>query len=236
MLIVGGSVYRAPSPYTLTTSYEKYTGDWGLNPKTKTYWTWSDIDALQAGVESRGIGTWTGEIRVTQLYVEVAGPRFTIDMLGVNLIDLFGYQFVLSYDTNILTATGFTSYSPFTFVVFSVVNDTGGYVGVSISMSPGVTAGVTANSTKLMQIIFFPDSLGESILDLLEPPEAEIKLMDVGGGKIAVDVYDGYFKNGEAVPEFPLGMALELFLVVAIVYVWWKRRHKTNPLKQIYRR
>jgi len=35
-----------------------------------------------------------------------------------------------------------------------------------------------------------------------------------------------------AVPEFPLGAALEIGLIVAITYVWWRSRRKTKITKQ----
>ena len=44
---------------------------------------------------------------------------------------------------------------------------------------------------------------------------------------------NGWIKAGEAAPEFPLGMALEMALAVLIFYVWWKRRHKTKLPKTL---
>ena len=72
MLVIGGEPFSG-SRETVTVDYAEYMYEWETNPATDSAWTWSDIDALEAGVRSEAIGGWTGEIRVTQLYVEVFG-------------------------------------------------------------------------------------------------------------------------------------------------------------------
>jgi len=54
----------------LTTSYLDYIQEWTLNPNTSDNWTWSEVDALEAGVSLRKEGI-AGEVRCTQVYVEV---------------------------------------------------------------------------------------------------------------------------------------------------------------------
>jgi hypothetical protein len=72
MLVIGGEAYDATGE-SLTLSYSEYSYDWETNPATGSDWTWQDIDFLEVGVRSQAIGGWAGEIRVTQLYVEVSG-------------------------------------------------------------------------------------------------------------------------------------------------------------------
>ena len=72
MLVIGGETYDATGQ-SLTISYSEYSYDWETNPATSSDWTWQDIDLLEVGVRSQEIGGWTGEIRVTQIYVEVFG-------------------------------------------------------------------------------------------------------------------------------------------------------------------
>jgi hypothetical protein len=73
MLVIGGEAYGQTYGESLTLSYAEYSYEWWTNPATDSDWTWQDIDLLEVGVISNAIGVWTGEIRVTQLYVEVFG-------------------------------------------------------------------------------------------------------------------------------------------------------------------
>ena len=73
MLVIGGEAFDATEE-SLTLSYSEYSYEWETNPLTDLKWTWSDLDSLEAGVRSlQDGGSWTGEVRVTQLYVEVFG-------------------------------------------------------------------------------------------------------------------------------------------------------------------
>jgi len=72
VLKTGGTVYAGTSK-TVTTSWADYSQVWTTNPDTGNPWTWSEIDALQAGVALRrcqpsGVGRRT---YCTQVYVEV---------------------------------------------------------------------------------------------------------------------------------------------------------------------
>ena len=77
---VDGNNYMSTDIST-TSSYTTYSNEWTTNPNTGSPWTWSDINSLEAGVRSNFAGTVGqdqgqgqtayGEIRLTQLYVEV---------------------------------------------------------------------------------------------------------------------------------------------------------------------
>jgi hypothetical protein len=97
--------YTSASSYQLTTSYAMYYWDWGLNPYTSEPWSWSDLASLQAGIAVLATGTWTGELRVTQLYVEILGPRVPLDIRAEGAMDLWGYSLYLNYSTSTLSAT-----------------------------------------------------------------------------------------------------------------------------------
>jgi hypothetical protein len=43
------------------------------------------------------------------------------------------------------------------------------------------------------------------------------------------DITDGHY-NVPPVPEFPLGAAVEVGLIVAVVYIWWTRRRKLKEV------
>lgn len=115
ILVIGGNVF-AGSAVIPSTVYAEYSNEWTVNPATDSAWTWSEISALQAGVQSQQSGaTWDGELRVTQMFVEVyheAGlldttytmpfgtvvgtsgsfpllsVNFTVDSIGTSLLDI----------------------------------------------------------------------------------------------------------------------------------------------------
>jgi hypothetical protein len=60
------------SVITPTTTYANYTSEWAVSPFTGKAWSWDELENFQAGVIAQKVGdTWTGELRVTQLYVEI---------------------------------------------------------------------------------------------------------------------------------------------------------------------
>jgi len=69
-VVIGGMQYLG-AKQILTGSYAQYTENWAQNPATGANWTWSSIDALEAGIYTVPAGKWTGDVHVTQLYVEV---------------------------------------------------------------------------------------------------------------------------------------------------------------------
>jgi len=69
-VVIGGMQYLG-AKQILTGSYAQYTENWAQNPATGANWTWSNIDALEAGIYTIPTGKWTGDVHVTQLYVEV---------------------------------------------------------------------------------------------------------------------------------------------------------------------
>ena len=72
LLVIAGTAYSRPdTTFTLNTTYAQYASGWATNPATGANWTWSDIDALEAGFKCEKVGPVSPEQRVTQLYVEV---------------------------------------------------------------------------------------------------------------------------------------------------------------------
>jgi hypothetical protein len=81
ILVIGGNTYSWPS-FIPSRNYRTYSFDWLTNPATGLPWTWSDVDTLEAGVRSVQRGsTWTGELRVTQLYVTVVAGEMETSAL-----------------------------------------------------------------------------------------------------------------------------------------------------------
>jgi len=59
------------------------------------------------------------------------GSPFSVNITIQDVTGMLGYSFRLSYDTNVLTATGFTTYTPFTYVWPSSIDDAAGTVDIA---------------------------------------------------------------------------------------------------------
>jgi len=95
------------------------------------------------------------------------GSTFSINITVSEVEDLFGYQFTLSYNTTVLTATSYESYAPFTYKWGAIINDTGGYLSLIYTMVPPVSQGKGMYGTvPLLKITFSVDAFGVSRLDL----------------------------------------------------------------------
>ena len=116
---------------------------------------------------------------------------FSINITVANVEKLWVYQFMLYYNTTILTATDYGSYSPFTEKAFTQINDTAGWIFLAYSMPFGEKVGFsTVDPTPIARIDFTVDAYGRSSLDLRKS-----LLVTVDAEAIPHDVSDGYFDN-----------------------------------------
>jgi flagellin-like protein len=69
---IGGSNYNNPNAHSLNTNYVEYSYNWATNPNTNSAWTWTNIDALEAGVGLTQSGGYSSyQTRCTQVWIEV---------------------------------------------------------------------------------------------------------------------------------------------------------------------
>jgi hypothetical protein len=105
-----GTEYRG-SEQTVTTSYADYSEQWNTNPETGSAWTWTEIDALQAGVALRD-ATGGEHTLCTQVYVEVSCNTY--------------YQSPgMLTSTNLLSSESASSIDSFSYDASSIPLDTG---------------------------------------------------------------------------------------------------------------
>ena len=182
--------YSSTASYIPTTEYARYTFDWGLNPYTAAPWQWGEMAALVAGVISFANGPWSGELRVTQLYVEIVGsPTFDADVWVEGAVDLWGFSLIVSYDTGVLSAVGVGNYTPFSKALPSSINDVAGYAAFGYTMPAGSEFGTSGNVT-CGKVSFVPDSEGFSTLDL-----SNTKLSNSKAAVIPHSVVNSMFEN-----------------------------------------
>ena len=209
-IVITGAFPSEGSIHSLTTTYQTYTSEWGVNPETGDYWTWSDIDSLEAGVGSITIPGGE-EIRVTQMYVEVSGSRLTVDITVQDVTDLWGWQFELSYDPNVIEGVWADQYygGKRTVVIGPFLESDGGFVMVGAGAGWNNTYGKLALTLAYLSTkdpTYCPDGDGiiaTLVFAVVGKGETEIRLDSLTGlqdpegvvcsGRDCVE--DGYFRN-----------------------------------------
>ena len=209
-LVIEGEEHVGEEKLTGLTNktYTIWTNEWGKNPATDDFWTWAEIDQLEAGVKSKLIqgGKWAGEMRVTQLYVEVSGPRFTVDVNVEDVTDLSIYQFEMFYNPDIIEGVWVNPKDAVEVGPF--LGSAGGYV----TQTPGIwnnTRGwlsITGAYLAETDPAKSPDgdgTLSTVIFRVVRKGETELRLgkktglMDPEGDWIIYgeNLEDGYFRN-----------------------------------------
>jgi hypothetical protein len=118
---------------------------------------------------------------------------FEISITIFNVTDLYGYEFSLSYDPNILCCISLTIHDPLNethYLPEFAVNNTAGLVWVKVTYySPAVP--ITTNATEtLVTLIFRVKGIGATPLDL-----HNTSLTDVYERPIIHEAEDGFFAN-----------------------------------------
>lgn len=125
------------------------------------------------------------------------GSTFSINITIANVEKMWGYQFIVYYNTTVLNATDYSSYDPFTMEAVTQINDTAGWVFLSYTMPFGETVGFsTADPAPIARIEFTVDGLGISTLHM---EETGLPSVPIDGEPIAIahDTHDGFFANVE---------------------------------------
>ncbi len=152
------------------------------------------------------------------------GSNFRVNITIADVNNLFAYQFVLGYNTAILTATNYGRYPPLESPLPSWIDDAAGIVEIAAYTFIPDPVGVTfVDPTPVAYIDFYVEGVGTSLLDLRDSV-----LGDPLGNAISHWTYDGFFSNESGVPEFPFGFAMEFSLLLGVAFViLQKRRRKT---------
>jgi len=119
---------------------------------------------------------------------------FRINITVADIQHLWGYQFILSYNTSILTATDFGLYPPLIYLLPSEINDVQGYVALASFIVIGDWEGLTTLEPKsIAWIEFVVDDRGTSSLDL----HSSILVIFTGSDILHAphEVVDGFFDN-----------------------------------------
>jgi hypothetical protein len=158
----------------------------------------------------------------------VPGSTFDINITVADVQNLLGFEIVLSYYTDILSATDLEFYPPFQHIVVSHINDTEGYVSLlAITYLGDLEGFTTIDPAPIARIGFIVDSLGTSILHF-----DVSKLSDPYGNPISHMALDGYFGNQTPpVPEFPLGLTVEIFFIPLLIYIFWRSKQRKKPFQ-----
>ena len=124
----------------------------------------------------------------------VPGASFSVEIVISDVTNLGGYEFNLTYDTNVLTATKFTvlngtdDFFAESKVWYSEINDPKGTVIAVVSATVGGVSGTGAVAT----IDFEVDSIGKTGLNLTD---TKLGTWDIPSEPIDHEVHNGYFDN-----------------------------------------
>lgn len=130
----------------------------------------------------------------------VPGASFSIDITVADVMAMWGYDFFLSYDPDVLTATSFESLQGFVLPWPSEINNVEGYVAMAFSYPMRDPFGFDAVAAAPIATIYFTvEELGFSALDLHDSV-----ISDVVGATIPHELDDGFFINIPVVREADL--------------------------------
>lgn len=197
------------------------------------------IDVYEAWVTVNLTPPTAPDVSVDPTSQSVSAP-FSIDINITNANNLYGWEFKLNYTTSFITATS-VAVGPFlnntagtanTYGNVIELNDTYtatiGRVWVTQTMT-GHRCGATGNGV-LATIYFSADANGVATLDL---HDVYLVGYNCTGDRSVYTITLGTVNDGSvtvtgAVPEFSLGLAMEIGLAVAVFYVWWRNKHKSK--------
>jgi hypothetical protein len=222
-------------------------------------WDWADVGNIEFVVESPFINGATGVFSLYEAWVTVTyrgttlcvdptdqsvSGAFTVDINLTEVVDLYGWEFNITYDTTKLTASdaqegpflksgGSTQFN-------KTINDANGWVYVYASLI-GDIAGVSG-SGDLANITFSIDNTGTDIpLDFnnktkLIEYDFVTKTTTMYFSDTTLCTYPPYYVcdvDGKvtitAIPEFPLGGIAEIALAAVVIFLWWKHTQTQSP-------
>lgn len=220
-------------------------------------WSWTDVSNIRVVVEtSQGGGANdAAQFDLSEVWATVysypeptlsvdpastvksVDETFTIDIKVTDVNDLYGWEFQLSYDGTIINCTdvvegSFLSSGGSTWFKNITLDNTAGSGLVWFTCTLlGDVSGVTGNGV-LATLSFKVLAEGSCTLDL-----HDTKLVGYAYAVYSRRTYDithtaadGAFSTG-AVPEFPLGAAMEIALATVVIYAWFRRKSKYRRVR-----
>ena len=158
------------------------------------------IDAWGEVIPYEELDGYFSNVLKAKLYVDPAeiinptltpGSKFTIDIKTENVVDLYGYEFKLTYDNEVLTCLGAVIFPPNNDTNFNTeisMVDEMGYIKINVTYYPPAEPITIFPATTIVTIHFQVESYGATILDL-----CQTRIIDQYGATITHDVEDGFF-------------------------------------------
>jgi hypothetical protein len=219
-------VKAAPGPVTIEIQRDAYVPY--IPGVAVGGWVWISVDIgspYSWDLTSSGIVGWTFDVHVDRDVLQVWGAY------GATF-DYFLYDFI---DWNMLGAEHYPS------LLVGEVNDTTGDMRDIAEFIMGYEAlGQGAGGNSYPEDWWYGSVYGLVRLRLRSRSATAYTKIDISdaayytvdGTKHTIpdaDITDGHY-NAPPVPEFPLGAAVEVGLIVAVAYIWWTRRRKLKEV------
>lgn len=200
---VGGG----PTPATI------YQIDYSGNIQT----SWSPPASAPTGITWDGTYLWISDSGNNEVY-----KYYTNGTQIVNYTAPSGSTQGLSFG-KVSTTPSMARGTFFSTIELSDANGRVWLTGTLLGDVPGVTGGgILANIT------FTIDGSGNSPLDLHDTYLVGRNFINKSTYYITHTAVDGSV-TVPAVPEFPLGVAMEIGLIAVVIYVWWRKKTKIKP-------
>jgi len=180
---------------------------------TPAVFTWADIANLVIRIRvAKGTSAWVDTLELYEVWLTVyetappalsttvslqpdavlglpIGSAFFVDVYMRDVTALWGYQFIIHYDTNVLTAEQYFSYYLFDTAAPSWIDDSKGEVSVAYTSIAADVVGFTGD-TPLCRIYFRVDGGGATKLSV-----DKSVLSDPVGTAISHNLYHGWFST-----------------------------------------
>jgi hypothetical protein len=164
------------------------------------------------------------------------GTTFTVNITVTEVVELYGWEFQLNYNPNILNVTKVVQ-GPFLKAINKTlfvhkINNTAGIVNALATFEPPYPPHGASGSGILASITFEVKGEGTTTLDLdtSEPYRGLRTVIGASPTPIAHEEVDGSFSNKA---ELPLQLILAGVVVVVIVgvvaFFFWRRKKTTQP-------
>lgn len=220
-------VKASPGPVTLNAVYRTASGYYPGQPQYSWLWVTVDISApISWDLTSDGVIGWTFDVHVDPAVLmpwSVHGANF-----GYYLYDFCDWNmFAVNYPSILVGDIDQANGDMIDIAEFLFGYEALGLGAGGNSYPEDWWYGFDSGLCLLRFRVASSDINAYSLIDI-----SDVAYWTPDGVKHLIpdeDITDGHYNLAE-VPEFPLGAAVEVGLIVAVAYIWWTRRRKLQEV------
>ena len=159
-------------------------------------------DELGSSLPHEAYDGFFNNIQMAKLYIEppeiidpglLPSTIFSVDVMLDDVENMYGYEFSLGYNTEMLTCIGIMVHPVLNethFTVSMMLDDGAGLIWVNVTYYSPANPITTYTPVSIVTLTFMVDNIGSSVLDLYDT-----SIVDVDGQPIAHEATDGYVQT-----------------------------------------